>query len=542
MLRSLGIASLPVYRGPNTVINISAQMGEKMSRFNLKQEKTTTYEGGRAQEKTLEQEWTNMIFSSFLQDGFYENQEDYTKRMINLNDKIIAKYGPQFASKAMDYVRNQLGMRTTSALLAAQLNGKSFEDKRTAFSHYFHRPDDVSEVFAAIDSIGGKRSHALIRGAADYLSGLSEYSLGKYKMRGHQYNMYDLINLTHAHSDAIQKYKDGRLDAPETWEVKISTAADDDERAKNWRELVIEGKLGYLALIRNIRNYASTLDYDEIKKYLVPQLTNKIAIKKSLVFPYQIYNAYKAVRLDNERRKNIWSWEYYNRNLRDHMEFDDPLGEKKTRLIVNALNNAFIYSIDNVPALDGDNCVIVDVSGSMDDDWSPTLTINEVCSVYAAAMVLNNPLNTKVIKFGTDAKVFNHVEAISQIDNVFELIFLLRQNDDLGYGTDISAVMPFMNEHYDSIFLFSDMQVMDGSNRWNYHYDYRDYENGSEFGDYFHKFGPVSVFSFDLGNYHNRVQTGYDNIYPITALSANVFDFINLVKQGKTLIDVIIDS
>ena len=106
-----------------------------MSRFNTKQEKVTTYEGGRAQEKTLEQEWTNMIFSSFLQDGFYESQQDYTERMIELNDKIIAKYGPQFASKAMGYVRNELGMRTTSALLAAQLNGESFDNKRAAFSN-----------------------------------------------------------------------------------------------------------------------------------------------------------------------------------------------------------------------------------------------------------------------------------------------------------------------------------------------------------------------------------------------------------------------
>lgn len=513
-----------------------------MSHFNTKQEPITTYEGGRAQEKSLEQEWTNMIFSSFLQDGFYESKQDYTERMIELNDKIIAKYGPQFASKAMNYVRNELGMRTTSALFAAQLNGKSFEDKRSAFSHYFHRPDDVSEVFAAIDSIGGKRSHALIRGAADYLGGLSEYSLGKYKMRGHQYNMFDLINLTHAHSVAIQKYKDDKLETPETWEVKISTAANEDERNKNWHELVIEGKLGYLALIRNIRNYASILEYDEIRKYLVPQLTNKVAIKKSLVFPYQIYNAYKAIRTSN-RSRDYWDWDWsYGRETRSHMNFDDPLGEKKTNLIIAALNNAFIYSIENVPALDGNNCIIMDVSGSMDDSWSPTLTINEVCSVYAAAMILNNPMDTTVIKFGSQAKIFNHIYALQNIDNVFELIFLLRQNDDLGYGTDISSAVHLMTKAYDSIFLFSDMQIMDSRNlhRWDYYSDRP--ENGEDFKSYFSKFGAIPVFSFDLGNYHTRVETGYENIYPITALSSNVFDFINLVKQGKTLIDVIMES
>ena len=515
-----------------------------MSHFNTKQEEITTYEGGKAQEKTLEQEWTNMIFSSFLQDGFYESGEQYTDRMVDLNNRILAKYGPQFMSKAMNYVRNTLGMRTTSALLAAQLNSENFENKRSAFSNYFHRPDDVSEVFAAIDSIGGRRSHALIRGAADYLSGLSDYSIGKYKMNGHKYNMYDLINLTHAHSSAIQKYKDENLETPETWEVKISTAADEDEKAKNWRDLVIHNKLGYLALIRNIRNYLPTLSYQEVQDYLVPALINVPAIKKSLVFPYQIYNAYKALRTsaNSERNRDYW---VFDRSEREHMDFDDPFGSEKTGLVIDALNNAFIYSIDNIPAIKGNNCVIMDVSGSMNDPWSPTLSINEVCSVYAAAMILNNPNNTKVIKFGTEAKVFDHHAVIQQIDNVFELIFMLRQNDNLGYGTNISsAVEKIIYEPYDSIFLFSDMQVMDNNRQLTWYYYVNSEQEGMIhlFSDYFKKYGPIPVFSFDLGNYHARVDTGFDNVYPITALSSNVFDFIKLVKDGKTLIDVIQES
>ena len=159
-----------------------------MSYFNDRQTSTKvyTYEGGEATEKTLDQEWTNMVFSSFLQSGFYEDESERVDRMIELNKQIIAKYGTEFGTKALNYIRNTLGMRTTSALFAAMLNSEQFEGKRQAFSDYFRRPDDVSEVFAAIDSIGGKRSHALVRGASDYLSRLNAYTLGKYKLNGHK--------------------------------------------------------------------------------------------------------------------------------------------------------------------------------------------------------------------------------------------------------------------------------------------------------------------------------------------------------------------
>lgn len=504
-----------------------------MAHFNSS-DTVRTYEGAKATAKTLDQEWTNMIFSSFLQDGFYEDQEEYTQRIIDLNSKIIKKYGTDFAAKAMYYVRNILGMRTTSALLAAQLNGHNFLNKRECYSSFFRRPDDISEVFAAIDSIGEKRSHALIRGAADYLSSLSDYSLGKYKMKGHKYNLYDLINLTHAHSEGIQKYKDGTLATPETWEVEISTAVDDEQKAQRWRELVIHNKLGYLAFIRNLRNFSQYFSTEELHKYVVPQLVNKTAIRKSLIFPYQIYNAYKAIR-GMSTRNSYWDYDY-----RNHLEFEDPLGEKNTKLLVDALNNAFIYSVENVPAIDGDNLVIVDVSGSMDDSWSPTLTISEVSCVYAAAILLRNFDGTDVIKFGTKAKLFDKAAALKQIDNVFEMIYLLRQNDDLGYGTNINTVTPLMNRKYDSIFLFSDMQVMRERNGSGDYYSFSYYsDEPSSFYNYFKKYGPVPVFSFDLGNYHTRVSTGYDNIYPITALSANVFDFISLTRNGKTLVDVI---
>ena len=79
----------------------------------------------------------------------------------------------------------ELGMRSVSQLTAAILNEHQFENKRHFFSQIVNRPDDVAEIFAAIEAFEGKR----VRGFGDYLSSLGDY----HKMKGKQYNMFDLM-------------------------------------------------------------------------------------------------------------------------------------------------------------------------------------------------------------------------------------------------------------------------------------------------------------------------------------------------------------
>ena len=146
-------------------------------------------------------------FSSYMEDGYYESANTQMDRYVDLTKKIGERYGWEFVARASFFARNYLGMRSISQITAAMLNDVSFQEKRSYFKNFFHRPDDVAEVFAAIENIGsGKRSHALVRGAADYLSSLNAYSLGKYQMKGKQYNLYDLINITHATSKDINHY------------------------------------------------------------------------------------------------------------------------------------------------------------------------------------------------------------------------------------------------------------------------------------------------------------------------------------------------
>lgn len=464
-----------------------------------------SYEGGSVYEKSPVDAWVNMLFSSFMEDKFYESAKDQQKRFEELTQIMADTYGYEFVAKATVFARNELGMRSISQFVASWLNDKSFEDKRAFYRNFMHRPDDVAEIFAAVDQLNNKRSHALVRGAADYISSLNEYSLAKYKLNSRTYNMYDIINITHAHSHAIDLYKAGELAAADTWEVNISTKSNKTERDMEWKRMVEDHKLGYMALIRNLNNILDNPEISQnwVRYTLVPQITNREAIRKSLIFPYRLYTAYK--------------------NLTIHNPFVDA-----------ALGEAFtMAAVDNAPQLDGGSAIILDVSGSMSDriSYNSDITLKEVGACFAIALWLANP-DCHVIKFGSHAKFETR---LNYLENPFVLINRLCANDDCGYGTEIVPVFELLNRNFDQsdyerIFIISDMQVMD--NRYWYSYS-------SAVQSYHKFFGMKTCYSFDLGNYHTQLLSPADHIRYITALNDQVFKFIGLLESGINLVDYI---
>lgn len=474
-----------------------------MSKFNATKStnKTTTYEGGDAYAKDTETEWVNALCSSFLGNEFYRSSGEAKDDFVELTRKMVELRGIGFVARAAVFARNELGMRSISALAAAVANDYAFDGKRGFYSTYFRRPDDVAEVFAAIDQLGGKRSHALVRGAADYLSRLSPYSLGKYKMSRKGLNMYDLVNITHAHSDAIDAMKRGALEVPDTWEVAISCAKSVEERNAQWMRLVEEDRLGYLALIRNLRNIIEAAPSTEwLEDNVVWQLTDETRIRKSLVFPYQIYTAYRSI------------------------------SQGIPTCLFSALDEAFRTACGNMPAFDGDNALVLDVSGSMDDHFGGprgTISIKQVCACYCAALYVANP-SACFYKFGD----YTRERSYDRKSNVFSIIARMCDNEDCGYSTNITSVYEALGRHYDRLFLFSDMQVMNGS-----------FWGGSPIDAlkaYRAAYGRTKVFSFDCGNYPSCVDNpNSPDFFQFTALNDNVFKFVRLVDAGVSVADAI---
>lgn len=477
-----------------------------MSKFNSKIDNSIiTHEGGKAYKRNSLEAFMNFLFSSYLENRFYEDADSQIGRFQKLTQEVIDEYGAAFAAKAAVFARKVLGMRSSSQFVAAMLNSEQFENKRHFFASIPNRPDDVAEIFAAIDMLGDKRSHATIRGFSDYLSTLGEYQIGKYKMAGKQYNMFDLINLTHAHSAAIDAYKNGTLAAPDTWEVNISDATKDEgERNQEWRRMVEEEKLGYMALIRNLNNIlTSGVTEDWIVKYLIPQLENKDKIKGSKCFPYRIFTAYKNLHV-------------FNTN------------------VIQALEHAFRAAVDNTPVFEGSTCIMLDVSGSMDDLISAksNISIKEVGACYAASILLKNP-QVSLVKFGIEARIYN----FNPLDNIFKSIERMQDDDYLGYGTYIdSAFEQIKDISFDRIFLISDMQIMDAdSNPWRY--SDRGIRN---YNQYCAAHGRTKMYSFDLSNYTGQIASPNNpDVYLLTSLNDTIISMVPFLENGAELFNII---
>lgn len=468
-----------------------------------------SYEGGAVYEKSPVNAWMNMLFSSFMEDKFYESAEDQQQRFKKLTQIMADTYGYEFVAKAAVFARNELGMRSISQFVASWLNSKSFDNKRAFYRNFMHRPDDVAEIFAAVDQLTEKRSHALVRGAADYLRTIKPQILAKYKLNSRNYNMYDLINITHAYSKAIDDYKNDRLEKADTWEVNISGAENEEQKNKEWRRLVEEHKLGYMALIRNLNNILdANVDQDWIDTYLVSQIIDETAIIKSLMFPYRFYAAYKNLNVHN-------------------LSVDFALGK--------AFSIAAKY---NIPFLDGGSGIILDVSGSMEDPISKksNITIKEVGACFAIALMISNP-NCVIVKFGNSAKTFKY----NNISNPFNSIKELCKNDQCGYGTDIIPAFKEMSKYawINRIFVISDMQVMSDSNSYFWFFDNRGSKHTPN-QTYNKYFKTLPLYSFDLGNYATQIKPSNDpNIHYVTALNDQVFKFIGLLESGINLVDYI---
>ena len=472
-----------------------------MARFNIVEKnniREKTYEGALAYKRSTADAWFNFLFSSFLEDQYYETSKEQINRFIELTDKMAQDLGYKFVGKAAIFARNELGMRSISQLIAAWLNDKPFDCKRNFYKVFMHRPDDVSEIFAALGFLDQKKSHAFIKGAADYLSTLNEYQIMKYKMIGHQYNMYDVINLTHAKSDVINAFMKGQLEAPDTWENKIVNAGSKERRQEEWIRLVEQHKLGYMALIKNLNNIVSSnVTNYWIKTILVPQIKNEKAIKKSLIFPYRLYTAYKNLNVDN----------FY---------------------IKEALEEAFQISTQNVPDFgDGVSAIVLDVSGSMESRVSKNsnITLKEIGACFAMSLFYKNS-NIDFIKFGTQAKRIT----INPLNSVFTNILKLSANDNLGYGTELNSAFTIMNDNYARIFLISDMQIFDNPGWW--------YTSNNIIKQWRQTYKDINTYSFDLGNYKSQIMSPYDNIVYLTSLSDKIFKFIGM-SEGDSIESII---
>lgn len=470
-----------------------------MSKFNttVKTPKTltTNLAGGQAYKQSNELALVSLLLTSFVNDQFYKGANDTLKDLRSL----LKKVDPIFAAKAAIYARDKFGMRSISHVLAGELTSylSGSNEAKNFYDKVVVRVDDMTEIMSyyllnKTNKDNPKFPNSLKKGFAKAFDKFDSYQLAKYSGKNKDLKLVDLVNIVHPipsdrNKSALELLIKGELKNTETWEAKLSQAgqvAENEEdlaqlKADAWTELVSTRKIGYFALLRNLRNIITQAPK------LVPTacelLVDERLISKSRVLPFRFATAYE--------------------------EISKMGSSKEVRDVLVAINQALEVSMCNVPKFDGETLVVMDVSGSMSGRPS------EIASLFGAILAKAN--NADVLTFATrsDYKSYNPMDSVMTIRNSFRYS---------GGGTNFKSIFTTANKKYDRVVILSDMQGWMGYT-----------SPSSEFNQYKKNYNANPyVYSWDLAG-HGTLQFPENNVFALAGFSDKVFDVMSLMETDK---------
>lgn len=245
-----------------------------------------THEGAVAKRITPTQELRRAVMACLLwEDAFYESGQSIADRITALVEVVPPAEVAAIAVEA----RTAMKLRHVPLLLARAL-AKRRVNVAALLPQIIQRPDELTE-FLAIYWKDGKEplSASVKRGLATAFGKFNAYALAKYN-RDDAVKLRDVLFLSHAKpKDAEQaavwkQLVDGTLAAPDTWEVALSGGAD---KRETFTRLMAEGKLGALALLRNLRNMQEA----KVEPSAIREALN--ACKPDMVLPFRFISAAK---------------------------------------------------------------------------------------------------------------------------------------------------------------------------------------------------------------------------------------------------------
>lgn len=455
------------------------------------------------------------ILTSFVKEEKYYG--DNTNELVQTTRSLV-KSDPEFVAKAACYARNVFHMRSVSHMLAAEVakGAKGTTVVRRMIRKVVERADDITNILAYHFKTWGPRKknqskkmsvsdnpvpRALRRGIADVFPRFDEYSLAKYKGADDEVKLRDALLLSRptpenkAQAQLWKKLIEGTMETPETRETILSEKGQSKE---TWHE-IIDGKAGYMMLLRNLKNMLEqNIDEAHLDKVLAI-LRDPDQVRKSKQLPFRFFSAYKMVQgLRNGR------------------------GSK----VLDAIEDALMVSFENLPRLKGTTVIILDESGSMQaalskDSMVQYLDVGNLLG-SAASKFCDNAV---IIPFGNRAKIMNFTKRSSIFDNMKAL-----WESGVGWSTILMSAFQEIdkaNIKPDRVLIFSDMQTYgDGSYGWGRSGDPQKWVENHR------KTNPnLWVHSIDLAG-HGTTKVHGNKVNLIAGWSDKVLEFIGQVEEG----------
>lgn len=486
-----------------------------------------TYEGAPGYARDAKSELFLLAVSNMVgENTFYEKASDRDERYERLVHQV-AVADPDWTRRFLGWLRAEGNMRSASlvgALEAARaLVAAGIPGARPIVASVLQRADEPGEALAYWTSRYGRSIPKPVkRGIADAVQRLyNEYGLLKYDTASKGFRFADVIDLTHPspympwQGDLFQVAlerrhgRDGEIPlslpmlvanqvlretvasgdygpllstsmlhvAGMTWEDVLSLAGSEVNKAALWEAII--PSMGYMALLRNLRNFDEAGVSDQVAETVAARLSNPDQVARSRQFPYRFLAAY-------EQAPSLrWG---------------------------PALDKALNLSLANVPKFNGRTLVLIDTSASMQGGLSAKskMTPGKAAAIFGVVLAARCGADV----YGFADGVFRH--DVSKVASVIrEADRFMRRTGEVGHGTKIAQSLQRTFSNHDRVFVISDMQTMDS-------------------GTSSAVPGNIPLYGFNLGGYrHGAYTAGFSNRHEFGGLTDATFKIIPVLEAGQ---------
>ncbi|NIG53891.1 TROVE domain-containing protein [Chitinophaga sp. Cy-1792] len=489
-------------------------------KFNLMKRKNggvTNHEGFKAYALNTEMELYSSVVTSSLSDQFYESGAERMDRI----KALLQEADPAFIAKLAVYAREKMYLRSIPMALTVELakrhKGDALVSKTVA--RVVQRADEITELLACYVQSNGRVDTKKLSGLSKQLQkGLSasfnrfdEYQFAKYN-RDTAITLRDALFLVHpkpkdeAQQLLFNKIAQQQLETPYTWETAISAVGQQryaSETARQaavrqtWEALITDRKLGYMAMMRNLRNMLQADISAAHIQQVCDTLSDPAEVQRSKQLPFRFLAAYRELK---------------------------AVPHGLTGKIQQALEMALQASVANMKGFNADTKVVIacDVSGSMQ---RPISARSKILS-YDIGLMLGMLLQFKsqhVVSgmFGDTWKIIQMPtnQILASVDEFY------RRQGEVGYATfGYKVIEDLINRNYvaDKVMLFTDCQLYGDKtlqNAWNR----------------YKQIAPqAKLYLFDLAGYGNTpIDILANDVNLIAGWSDKVFEVLEALENGE---------
>jgi 60 kDa SS-A/Ro ribonucleoprotein len=536
---------------------------------------TVNHEGAKAYKLSAPMELYTAVVTASLSDTFYEKGNERLERI----QKLIAQNDPAFVEKLAVYAREKMYLRSIPLVLTVELAKIHRGDNLVGrlVSRVVQRADEITELLSYYSTVNERQgvkklaglSKQVQRGLAHAFNKFDEYQFAKYN-RDAAITLRDALFLTHpiAKNEAQQalfnKIVNRNLETPYTWETELSALGQqqfEDEAQKTasfqakWEELIDSGKLGYMALLRNLRNILkANVSAAHIEKVCV-RLADANEVARSKQFPFRFLSAYRelqgettlSLRQKAAAMKCLAAYpQSTNAYIAKHNAIIDNANTEissqlsgYTPSVLAALEDAIKASVVNMRGFSYTTNVTVacDVSSSMQQPISAKSSI----LLYDIGLLLGMLLQSKCknVEAGMFGDLWKTIAMPSNqvLSNVQEFY---RREGEVGYSTNGYLVIQDLLKRQvvkDKVMLFTDVQMWNSKGGKEH--------IGNLWLEYRKTLAPnAKLYLFDLagqGTTPLDLAHAHNGVYLIAGWSDKIFDVLTALEDGDDALKMIND-